>query len=245
MGNVSNEIETRMVSMGDNAQAAHLARFFKTGKGEYGEGDRFLGIRVPQTRELVKEYRRVAEIEDVSRLLLSPWHEIRLAGFLLLVELYKRAKSDKDKRHVVDFYLSVLHRGNNWDLVDVVAPKILGLWLVRHPEERGVLYELAAMDGCLWHQRTAVVACWSIIREGDYEDTLRLSEMLMTHSHDLIHKATGWMLREAGKRRGKAELLTFLDRYADKMPRTMLRYAIERLTDEERRHYMSLGKPLS
>lgn len=239
MGKISDEIESRMRSMGNDDQAAVLSRFFKTGKGEYGEGDRFLGIKVPETRLIVKEFKHSVEIEDIGRLITSQWHEIRLAGFLLLIEYFKKAK---DKRTVVDYYLSVLDRGNNWDLVDLVAPKILGEWLVANPEERTLLYELAAMEGKLWHQRVAVVSCWTIIRSGDFSDTLRLSELLINHRHDLIHKATGWMLREVGKRGGRGQLLSFLDRFAATMPRTMLRYSIEKLTDTERRHYMSLGK---
>ncbi len=229
----------RMEGMGDAVQAAHLCRFFKTGKGEYGEGDRFLGIRVPATRSIVREFRKEVEIADIDRLLMSGWHEIRLAGFLLLVELFKRSK---DKRPVVDYYLSVIDRGNNWDLVDLVAPKILGEWLLAHPRERSLLYELAGMDGSLWHQRVAVVACWTLIRGGEFGDTLRLAELLMGHKHDLIHKATGWMLREVGKRGGMPELLSFLDRHAARMPRTMLRYSIEKLSMEERARYMSLGR---
>lgn len=239
MGTVSDDIQARMRAMGSEAQAAHLSRFFKTGKGEYGEGDRFLGIKVPETRLLVKEFRKRAALEDIENLMRSPWHEARLAGFLLLIELFKKAK---DRRQIVDYYLSVIERGNNWDLVDLVAPKILGEWLLEHPEERGVLYELAAMDGYLWHQRVAVVSCWTIIRAGDYDDTMRLSELLMNHRHDLIHKATGWMLREVGKRGGIELLRAFLDAHAAEMPRTMLRYSIEKLPDEERKHYMSLGK---
>ena len=173
-----------MEGMGDAVQAAHLCRFFKTGKGEYGEGDRFLGIRVPATRSIVREFRQEVEIADIDRLLMSGWHEIRLAGFLLLVEIFKRSK---DKRPVVDYYLSVIDRGNNWDLVDLVAPKILGEWLLAHPRERSLLYELAGMDGSLWHQRVAVVACWTLIRGGEFGDTLRLAELLMGHKHDLIH----------------------------------------------------------
>ena len=229
----------RMEGMGDAVQAAHLCRFFKTGKGEYGEGDRFLGIRVPATRSILREFRQEVEIADIDRLLMSGWHEIRLAGFLLLVEIFKRSK---DKRPVVDYYLSVIDRGNNWDLVDLVAPKILGEWLLAHPRERSLLYELAGMDGSLWHQRVAVVACWTLIRGGEFGDTLRLAELLMGHKHDLIHKATGWMLREVGKRGGMPELLLFLDRHAARMPRTMLRYSIEKLSMEERARYMSLGR---
>lgn len=236
-------IERRLLAMGSELQAAHLARFFKTGPGEYGEGDRFIGVRVPVTRALVREYGRDADMADVKRLIGSEWHEVRLAGLLLLVEIYQRAVKRGDEcgsKGAVEFYLDNLHCGNNWDLVDVVAPKILGDRLLRHADERGVLYRLAAMDGQLWHQRVAIVATWTLIRGGEYGDAMALAERYLTHRHDLIHKATGWMLREMGKRGGIIELCEFLDRHASRMPRTMLRYAIEQLPVEQRRHYMEL-----
>lgn len=229
-------IVEQMRWLADEEQAVHLMRFFKTGPGEYGEDDRFLGLKNPEVRAVIKEYRKAAEVDDVRKLLASEYHEIRLAGFLLLIVIYKRSK----RREIVDFYLSVLDRGNNWDLVDLVAPKILGDWLVGHPEDRCILDGLADMDGHLWHQRVAVVSTWTIIRNKEYADTIRLAEKLLNHPHDLIHKATGWMLREVGKRGGMAELLAFLDRYAARMPRTMLRYAIEQLPEESRRYYMSM-----
>lgn len=236
---VWSEIAGRIEAAGDEAQAKHLSRFFKTGPGEYGEGDCFLGVRVPETRRIAGEYKGGVTPEDVRALTESRYHEVRLAGFLCLIEIYKRVKRQKgDCRSVVDFYLSLLDRGNNWDLVDLVAPKILGDYLVSHADERGVLYELAAMDGKLWQQRVAMVSCWTLICAGEYDDTLRLASGFLTHGHDLMHKATGWMLREMGKRGGEAELRAFLDRYAKKMPRTMLRYAIEKMQPEERAHYM-------
>ncbi len=239
MSRIANEIISKMKVVGTEEQATHLMRFFKTGKGDYGEGDMFLGLKVPQTRELVKDYQKAADLEDIDVLVHSQWHEARLAGFLMLIGLYKKAK---DRRLLIDYYLSVLDCGNNWDLVDVIAPKLLGDWLVRHPEERGLLYELAAMDGQLWHQRVAVVSCWPIIRSGSFDDTLKLAEKLLNHPHDLIHKATGWMLREVGKRGGLNHLLEFLDRHAHTMPRTMLRYAIEQLPIDQRQYYMKVGK---
>ena len=240
---VSNDIMVRMRALADEAEARHLMRFFKTGAGEYGEGDVFLGIRVPVTRSIVKEYRHDAQMEDVEILTSSRYHEVRLAGFLLLIEIYRRLKRRKDAvgcRQVVDYYLSVIGRGNNWDLVDMVAPKILGDWLADNPSDRHVLDALAAMDGCLWHQRVAIVANWMMIRKGVIADTFRISVRYLGHDHDLIHKATGWMLREVGKNGGKPELMAFLDLHASAMPRTMLRYAIEHFSDTERKHYMSL-----
>lgn len=239
-----------MKALADEAQAAHLSRFFKTGPGEYGEGDRFLGIRAPVTRSIVKEYRRQVDLEDVSQLIASPWHEIRLAGFLLLVELYAAARrSERTRRQhpaygscreIVDFYLASLERGNNWDLVDMVAPKILGDYLLSRPEERSLLHQLAEMEGQLWHQRVAMVATWALIRDHEYDDALRLAARFLTHPHDLMHKASGWMLREIGKRGGSDLLTGFLDRHAAHMPRTMLRYSIEQLPEPRRQHYLRL-----
>lgn len=240
---VNEIVTTRMMALEDVAQAKHLARFFKTGPGEYGEGDVFLGIRSPQTRAIVKECRHNASIDDINLLTASKFHEIRLAGFLLLIEIYKRTKKTKDSdslRNVVDYYLSIIERGNNWDLVDLVAPKILGDWLTHNPGERNILYQLADMDGHLWHQRVGMVANWTIIRNHEFNDTLQLAEKLITHPHDLIHKASGWMLRETGKHGGLSELLSFLDKHAAIMPRTMLRYAIEKLPQQQRQHYMGM-----
>lgn len=243
---VHEAIVARLVAMGDEAKARHLMRFFKTGPGQYGEGDRFLGVTVPGVRAIVREYRREVTEDDVMELTASPWHEVRLAGFLSLIEIYERLcrqHSESGARAVVEMYMSLIDRGNNWDLVDLVAPKILGHWLVGHPAERHLLGRLAAMDGHLWHQRVAIVATWALIRAGEYDDTLSLARALLRHPHDLIHKAVGWMLREVGKRGGHDELRLFLDDNAAEMPRTMLRYAIERLDESVRRHYMSLGRP--
>lgn len=239
---IATEIEERMIAMRDKKQEQHLMRFFKCGKGEYGEGDQFLGLRVPQTRAIVKEYRNQVEIKDTLQLINSLWHEIRLAGFLLMEELYKQSKkvSDGNAKEIVDLYLSSLDRANNWDLVDLSAPYILGDWLVNHPEERNILDQLSEMDGKLWHQRVAMVANWMLIRNEEYADTFRISEKYLTHTHDLIHKATGWMLREVGKRGGVKELCEFLDRHSPIMPRTMLRYAIEKFPEPQRRHYQNL-----
>lgn len=242
---VHEAIVARLVAMGDEAKARHLMRFFKTGPGQYGEGDRFLGVTVPGVRAIVREYRHEVTEDDVMALTASPWHEVRLSGFLSLIEIYERLcrqHSESAARAVVELYLSLVDRGNNWDLVDLVAPKILGHWLVGHPAERHLLGRLAAMDGHLWHQRVAIVATWALIRAGEYDDTLSLARALLRHPHDLIHKAVGWMLREVGKRGGHDELRLFLDDNAAEMPRTMLRYAIERLDEPVRRHYMSLGR---
>lgn len=237
--NIANEIMEQMTRQRDEVQANHLMRFFKCGKGEYGEGDRFLGLRVPQTRSIVKEYRKKATVEDSLRLLQSPWHEIRLAGLLLMAECYKRAESNSDQRKIVECYLESLHRVNNWDLVDLSA-NILGDWLVKWPDERHILYSLSERDGELWHQRVAIVATWMLIRHGDFDDTFKITEKYFSHPHDLIHKASGWMLREIGKRGGHAQLRYFLNHNASSMTRTMLRYAIEKFPEAERQHYLKL-----
>ncbi len=241
---VAADIESRMMALANEAEAHHLMRFFKTGPGGYGEGDRFLGIRVPVTRALVRKFRERVMPDDVERLTSSPWHEIRLAGFLALIDIYGRAVKSGDESIVsgiVEYYLSILHRGNNWDLVDVIAPKILGDYLVVRPGMRTkILDGLASMEGKLWHQRVAIVATWTLIRNGEFADSMRIAERYLMHRHDLIHKAAGWMLREVGKRGGMPELLGFLDRYASRMPRTMLRYAIEQLSPDKRIRYLAL-----
>lgn len=241
--NSGEAIVAEMRALANEAEAVNLMRFFKTAPGQYGEGDRFLGIRVPTTRAMVKQYRHAVDIEDVSLLLASDYHEIRLAGFLLLIELYNQAKKrkDVDRQHEhIQFYLANLERGNNWDLVDLVAPKLLGDWLIDRPHLRPILDRLAAQEGHLWQQRVAVVASHALIRHGQFDDTLRIIETLMHHPHDLIHKACGWMLREVGKHGGRDRLIGFLDRYASIMPRTMLRYSIEHFPHPLRVHYMTL-----
>lgn len=230
-----------MTSMYDENKAAHLAGFFKTGKGEYGEGDRFLGLKVPVTRAIVKKYGKDISLEDVEKLIDSEWHEIRLAGFLLLLELYKNSIKGKylgQAQNLVNFYLANIEKGNNWDLVDLVSQYILGDWVLRNPGSENILMELADREGFLWHQRVSIVSTFTLIRAGKFDSTFQIAEKFLTHPHDLIHKATGWMLREVGKRGGKRELVEFLEKYKSTMPRTMLRYAIERFPLEERKYFM-------
>lgn len=239
--NQAEAIIGEMSSFYDEKQAINLARFFKTGKGEYGEGDRFLGIKVPITRSIVKKYRKEVELEDVKKLIKSEWHEIRLAGFLLLLDLYKEEIKNKDQEEsklLIDFYLENLDKGNNWDLVDLVAGYILGDWVLRNPEYETILLDLADMEGCLWHQRVAIVSTFTLIKGRKFDLTFKIAEKFLTHPHDLIHKATGWMLREVGKRGGKNELVRFLEKYKPTMPRTMLRYALEKFPEEERKYFM-------
>lgn len=244
MTDKAKDIEGLMIGMGDEAKAKHLMRFFKCAPGQYGFGDNFLGIKVPETRAIVKECRSLVSKEDAVDLVKSEWHEVRLAGFLFLIELFKKGvktKNDSEIEEILNTYIDLIPYGNNWDLVDLVAPKILGEYLVLHPEKRGVLDELSKRSDSLWHQRVAIVATWALICNGMYDDTLRIAEYYLGHSHDLIHKASGWMLREMGKRGGENELRSFLDRYATSMPRTMLRYSIERFPEQDRQYYLKLS----
>lgn len=217
---------------GDPGHAEHLQRFFRTGPGEYGAGDRFLGLRVPEVRAVARRHRGLS-MPDLADVLASAWHEHRQAALFVLADRYRRA-APAEREAIAAFYLDHLDAVNSWDLVDGSAPHILGFHLL--DRDRGVLYELAG-SGHLWRQRVAVLATFPFIRVGQFDDTLRLAELLLDHPHDLIHKAVGWMLREVGKRDRAAEE-RFLDRHAARMPRTMLRYAIERFEPELRRSYL-------
>lgn len=222
-------------ALGNSERAILAERFFKSGPGEYGEGDQFLGIRVPDVRAFLPRSDVLGD-EDLVQLLRSPWHEERLLALLAMVRRYTKARCDEATRaRLVGFYLANTAWINNWDLVDTSAPHIIGEWLRTH--DRAVLDTLADSSS-LWEQRIAVLATQAFIRAGEFTDTLRLCERLLAHRHDLMHKACGWMLREVGKR-DEATLCIFLDIHAQKMPRTMLRYAIEKLRPEQRRHYMA------
>lgn len=228
--------KTRLAQEADEDKAKILSRFFKTAPGEYGEGDIFIGVTVPKVRAVAREFIQ-ASPADIHNMLQSPVHEHRLSALLTLVEQYREARRDTPRRKtIVNFYLAHSTRANNWDLVDLSAPKILGEWLtVNHDPE---LLDRLSLSDNLWQQRIAIVATLTLIRHGLYSDTLRLARRYLTHPHPLMHKATGWMLREVGKR-DLPTLLAFLDAHAHTMPRTALRYAIERLTPDQRRHYMS------
>lgn len=224
--------------LGTPEKAAHLSRFFKTGPGEYGEGDCFLGLPVPLTRSVAKSHLD-ASFDDLQLLLNSPWHEARLCALLILAERFKRKKTtDTERAAIYAFYLRNTKRCNNWDLVDLSCPTIVGGYLLTHPD-REILYRLAESD-CLWEQRIAIVSTQAFIRQHQFDDTIRLAKQLMTHTHDLMHKAVGWMLREIGKR-DRSTLTAFLEEYAPRLPRTALRYAIEHYSEEERKRYMKRG----
>lgn len=260
------EISDLLESMRNDSQARQLMRFFKTGKGSYGEGDNFLGLKVPQVRAVVKEARNEITLLEIEKLIYSKWHEVRLAGFLMLEEQMKKALprkccgvKSKNKSGIPDFptrydkgyernakeqekaarrdeiatfFLNHARQANNWDLVDIPCRGILGEWML-HPSadgsmpDRSILDKLADSDN-LWEQRISIVTTWQFIREGQFDDTMRLASKLLSHPHDLMHKAVGWMLREVGKK--DVLLLTgFLEQYYAAMPRTTLRYAIERM----------------
>lgn len=228
----SAEIQKELETYIDPVKREYLPRFFKTGKGQYGEGDKFLGVVVPHTRLVARKYKD-EPFEVVAELLQSEWHECRLCALLMMVERFKKC-DEIGRKEIYQFYLSQTERINNWDLVDLSAPYIVGEFL--KDKSRGDLYRLAE-SSLLWEQRIAVVATATLIRNNDFIDILRLSERLLNHEHDLMRKAVGWMLREMGKR-NKDLLVQFLDRFHKEMPRTMLRYSIEKMTGEERKHYM-------
>jgi 3-methyladenine DNA glycosylase AlkD len=224
-----------LVALADAEKAVFLQGFFKTGKGQYAEGDVFLGIKVPQTRTVIKAYKDLP-LQEIKTLLYSEYHEIRLAGFLLLVEQFKKTKNADEHKKIYDFYLKHARQANNWDLVDLSCKDIIGKYLL-DKEDRSILYKLADSSD-LWEQRISIISTWMFIKHLEFEDTLRISEKLLSHKHDLIHKAVGWMLREVGKK-DKDVLITFLEKYSATMPRTALRYSIEHFAPKERQKYMS------
>lgn len=230
----SHRIESELVALADPDIAAHSMGFFKTGPGEYGEGDQFLGLRVPVVRERLKRY-PTATLDDAVALLHSPWHEVRLFAVLLMVRLYAKG-SHEQKEGVYRTYLDHLHHVNNWDLVDSSAHKIVGAHLCGRSHQP--LFELAGSP-LLWARRIAVISTFAFISRGEFDTSLDLCKRLLGDKEDLMHKACGWVLREVGKR-DKQTLIGFLDRFTPSMPRTMLRYAIERLPAEVREHYLGL-----
>lgn len=224
-----NDIYEAFLSLYSEEKRLILPRFFKTGKGEYGEGDRFIGVVVPNIRLVAKEFKD-ASFTTIKELLASPWHEMRLCGLLILVQQSRKEVS----REVFYFYLSVTDRINNWDLVDLTAPQIVGGYLLDKP--RDVLYRLAESP-LLWDNRIAIVSTVTFIRRGDLEDTYQLATKMMGHPHDLMHKAIGWMLREAGKKDSE-RLYDYVEAHRLEMPRTMLRYAIEKFDQPTRQWLM-------
>ena len=219
--------------LGTPAKAKSSAWFFKTGPGQYGHGDIFIGVTVPEQRRIVSKYKDLP-LSEVAVLLKSEVHECRLTGLLILVHQFTRS-NERERERIVKMYLRYRARVNNWDLVDLSAPNILGTYLLTH--DRTILYTFARSKQ-LWERRIAIVATFALIRAGEYDDTLRMAELLLADTHDLIHKAVGWMLREVGKRSVSTEE-KFLDIHAAHLPRTMLRYAIEKFPEHRRRAYLA------
>ena len=247
------EIITYMESLRNEEQRKILMGFFKTGPGEYGEGDEFLGLKVPQTREVVKAAGKDLPLSEVPRLLTNRWHEVRLCGLLILVSKFeklatKRLENDETaiqgRDDIVTMYLHYAEQANNWDLVDLSAPKILGHWLLLPSDLGDSNYKMSVLDElaqspCLWKQRMSMVCSWKTSQMGDPLWCLRYAEIHLHHPHDLMHKAVGWMLREMGKRVSMSLLREFLRQHVHEMPRTMLRYAIEKMPESERKEWMS------
>jgi len=217
-------------------QAKILQGFFKTGPGEYGVGDIFWGVTVPQLRGLTLAYEPVLTQSDIKKLLTSPVHEQRLLALLVLVKKFSNGSAE-EQRIVFNFYLSNSRYINNWDLVDLSADKILGAYLWDKPKD--ILFRLAVSKN-VWQRRLAILATFYFIKQGQSRETLRLSRLLLKDKHDLIHKSVGWMLREVGKRCSTKDLESFLNKYAPVMPRTMLRYALEKLPTRKRKKYLKL-----
>lgn len=247
-----NEIDvmiSELAALVDEEKRRVLPRFFKTGKGEYGEGDKFMGVTVPNIRSVAVKHLDVG-MDVIDGLLASEWHEQRMCGLMIMVESCKRMtkkywtnvhtadETVSIRKTYFDFYLSHTDKINNWDLVDLTAPTIVGEYLINR--SHAILYKLADSH-LLWDQRISVISTFAFIRRNDFHDIISLSERLLHHPHDLMQKAIGWMLREVGKR-DKSQLVSFLDLHSHDMPRTMLRYAIEKFPEEERRHYMNATK---
>lgn len=232
---IPNNIIIELRTFANPEKALFFPKFFKTGRGEYGEGDQFLGVKVPDQRKIAEKYWKLTGHKDLEVLISSPYHEVRLTCLFILVRKYEKSKTDFEKKQWVDFYLSNREYVNNWDLVDSSAHLILGSWLF--DKDRALLYDLANSDN-LWDQRIAIISTFYFIRKKEFEDTLKLSEILLSHKHDLIHKAVGWMLREVGNRDYETEY-DFLKRYHKMMPRTMLRYAIEKFDPKVREMFMA------
>jgi 3-methyladenine DNA glycosylase AlkD len=226
-------VRRRLRTFADPGRAAFVARFFKTGPGDYGEGDRFLGVRAPQLRTVAREFRSLS-LADIRSLLASRWHEERVLALVILVDQFDRG-DDAQRKAIYGLYMASTDRINNWDLVDVSAPQIVGGYLARR--SRAPLFRLAKSKS-IWERRIAIIATQHFIRLGEFDETLAIAARLLDDRHDLIHKAAGWMLREVGKRdRGRLE--AFLRKHVTRMPRTMLHYAIERFPEPLRRKYLS------
>ena len=233
---MNNLLLSKMISSGDPGQVAGLSRFFKTGPGQYGEGDKFLGIKVPLTRAVVKECWRQTGFDDLQQCICSEYHEVRLAALLTLVQIFSHSKKDTAlQQRCIDFYLNNIRHVNNWDLVDLSCYELLGTWLL--DKNRSLLYDLARNGRTIWEQRIGIVSTMQFVRHGELDDTYAIAEIFLDKReplHDLLQKAVGWLLREVGKH-DKQRLKDWLLPRCTTMPRTMLRYAIEHFSEEERK----------
>ena len=250
------EIIQHMESLQNDGQRQILIRFFKTAPGEYGEGDEFLGLKVPQTREVVRAVPQDFPLSEVPELLMSRWHEVRLCGLLILVSKFEKlatkrlandASAIRGRDEILTLYLQYAEQANNWDLVDMTAPKILGHWLMLPSSLGGRSFKQDLVDSLadshnLWKQRMSIVCTWKTSQLGDASWCLRYAERHLQHPHDLMHKAVGWMLREMGKRVSTDLLRDFLSQHVHEMPRTTLRYAIEKLEPEEGQYWMGIPR---
>jgi 3-methyladenine DNA glycosylase AlkD len=262
------DVITYMESQQDDIQRRVLMQFFKTGPGDYGEGDEFLGLKVPQTREVVKGAANGVEafpLSEIPELLMNRWHEVRLCGLLILVAKFEKLTTKRlennlaaihDRDDILTMYLNYAEQANNWDLVDLSVHKILGHWLLlptmlpdgtvgQHHDYKLKLLDGLAYSPCLWKQRMSMVCTWKTSQMGDPSWCLRYAEIHLHHPHDLMHKAVGWMLREMGKRVSMDLLRDFLRQHAHEMPRTMLRYAIEKMAEQERQYWLGSSEALS
>ncbi len=234
---IVNNIRKDLQALADQEKAKVLQRFFKTGPGQYAEGDIFLGVIVPESRKVAKKYSGNIALEEVRRLLGSDIHEERLIALLILVEKFRNAIGNKDEKNkIAKFYLDNLEGVNNWDLVDLSAPSILGSYLIQEEKDKSILYKFAGSSN-VWERRVSIIATLRFIKNNQFDDTLKIAEILLCDDHGLIQKAVGWMLREIGKRDIDAEE-AFLKKHYRSMPRTTLRYAIERFPENKRQKYM-------
>ena len=232
----SASLKAELHSLANTTKAELLSGYFKTGKGQYGEGDVFLGIMVPVQRAVAKKYLELP-LSEIEKLVTDRYHEVRLTALMILVLQMTRADQAQQKK-IIDFYLSHTKYINNWDLVDLSARDILGAYLFNSGRSRNVLYKLARSKN-IWERRISIISTFYFIARNDFADSLAIAELLLKDNHDLIHKAVGWVLREVGKKDGKV-LRTFLKKHVKEMPRTTLRYAIERFSETERKKWMSL-----
>ena len=234
------QVVKEIQALSNRGRAHDLQKFFQTAPGQYGEGDVFLGLTVPQVRTVAKEYKAIS-LNEIDLLIRSKFHEVRLCGLVILTLQYKAAKERKTKKKLFDLYMKAMTDGyiNNWDLVDVTAP-IIGEYLIDSDDPYVLLYKLAKSKS-LWQRRVSMVFTFAFIRSGDIEPTFEMAEKLLHDKHDLIHKAVGWALREAGKLNGIA-LRNFLSAHSHEMPRTMLRYSIEKFSERERKKWLLESK---